>query len=203
MDVALPGFILGYHGCDAQVADQVIAGTRKLKPSQNDYDWLGEGIYFWEHNAQRAYDFARQMQKRPHPSGQKIKNPAVVGAIIDLGFCLNLLDSSSIGHVKDAHEELEWHMADLDQPMPVNEGGRDRIDRKLDCAVFNMLHAARKRELQRPFDTIRGVFVEGKPAYQGAGFDSKTHIQLAVRESARILGYFRPLDEDRKPRKFK
>ena len=203
MDVALPGFILGYHGCDAEVAEQVVTGKHKLKASQNNYDWLGEGVYFWEHNAQRAYDFAKQMQKRPHPSGQQINQPAVVGAVIDLGFCLNLLDSSSMGQVKDAFNELAIHIAALDQTMPVNEGGRDRVDRKLDCAVFNMLHAARKRELQQPYDTVRGVFIEGKPAYEGAGFDTKSHIQIAVRESARIVGYFRPLDEHRKPRKFK
>lgn len=54
MDTALPSFILGYHGCDKAIAEKVFAGTSGLKPSDNDYDWLGDGIYFWEHNAQRA-----------------------------------------------------------------------------------------------------------------------------------------------------
>jgi hypothetical protein len=73
-----------------------------------DYDWLGDGVYFWDHNARRAFDFASEVAKRPHPSGQKIKTPAVVGAIIDLGYCLNLLDSRfikavSLGFVRDGN----------------------------------------------------------------------------------------------------
>lgn len=46
-------FILGYHGCDEAVAEKVLAGE-DFKPSDNDYDWLGSGIYFWEANPQRG-----------------------------------------------------------------------------------------------------------------------------------------------------
>lgn len=81
LDIALPSFILGYHGCDAKLAGDIVSGKAHLEPSNNDYDWLGDGIYFWEHNAQRAYDFAKLMRDTPHPSGQKIKTPAVVGAV--------------------------------------------------------------------------------------------------------------------------
>jgi hypothetical protein len=42
-------FVLGYHGCDKKVGERVLAGER-LKPSENEYDWLGHGIYFWEAN---------------------------------------------------------------------------------------------------------------------------------------------------------
>ena len=55
MDIASTSFILGYHGCDLAVAEGVFFGDKKLLPSKNDYDWLGHGIYFWEHNALRAY----------------------------------------------------------------------------------------------------------------------------------------------------
>jgi len=54
-DVALPSFILGYHGCDASLVAELVAGRESLKMSTEDYHWLGDGIYFWEHNAQRAY----------------------------------------------------------------------------------------------------------------------------------------------------
>lgn len=40
-------FILGYHGCDSEDASKLIDGNQ-FKPSQNDYDWLGHGVYFWE-----------------------------------------------------------------------------------------------------------------------------------------------------------
>ena len=38
MDAALPTFILGYHGCDRELAEDVFAGRRALEPSVNDYD---------------------------------------------------------------------------------------------------------------------------------------------------------------------
>jgi hypothetical protein len=44
----LPAFVLGFHGCDAAVADKVIAGKAHLEPSNKPHDWLGSGAYFWE-----------------------------------------------------------------------------------------------------------------------------------------------------------
>ena len=48
--------IIGYHGCDARVADQVIRTGGILQPSENEYDWLGSGIYFWEFGPERAME---------------------------------------------------------------------------------------------------------------------------------------------------
>lgn len=45
-----PGFVLGFHGCDASVGEAVLSGKKWLEPSENRYDWLGSGIYFWEGN---------------------------------------------------------------------------------------------------------------------------------------------------------
>jgi hypothetical protein len=41
-----------------------------------------------------------------------------------------------------------------------------------------------------PFDTVRALFVEGGPAYPGAGFNERNHIQIAVRSRAAIKGLF-------------
>jgi hypothetical protein len=41
------GFVLAYHGCDLAVGERLLDGDA-FKPSNNDYDWLGPGIYFWE-----------------------------------------------------------------------------------------------------------------------------------------------------------
>lgn len=56
---AKPGLLIGFHGCEEAVRNDVIAGVRTLNPSQNKYDWLGNGIYFWENNYERALDFVR------------------------------------------------------------------------------------------------------------------------------------------------
>src|SRR5271155_2352654 len=59
----LSSFILGYHGCDRKVGERLLEGAA-FKPSDNDYDWLGPGIYFWEANPRRALEFATETANR-------------------------------------------------------------------------------------------------------------------------------------------
>jgi len=103
-------FVIAYHGCDEEVARKVLQGGTDLSPSRNDYDWLGAGIYFWEQGPRRAYEFALEESKR---AATKIKNPAVVGAYIYLGTCLDLLDTAE-AQFAPAHERKaagRWHEA--------------------------------------------------------------------------------------------
>lgn len=85
--------VVGYHGCDAAVAERVLAGKAELKISTNPYDWLGEmeGI---------------------------------------------------------------------------------------------------------AYQTVRGVFLEGGPAFPGSEIALKSHIQVAVRDSKCIVQFFRPDSAD-------
>lgn len=46
--------VIGFHGCDKSIVEKVLNGEEELIKSQNDYDWLGSGIYFWENNEARA-----------------------------------------------------------------------------------------------------------------------------------------------------
>ena len=39
--------------CDKSVVDAVVAGKTELLASTNDYDWLGNGIYFWGNNEEK------------------------------------------------------------------------------------------------------------------------------------------------------
>ncbi len=135
------------------------------------------------------------MSKRPHPSGQTIKQPAVIGAVIYLGNCLNLLDSQYIEMVKRAYRDLIKFSKTAGIDMPQNTGGSDLVDRKLDCAVLRMLHQTKKEVNDEPFDSVRAAFFEGDPLYENSGFASKSHIQVCVRDLRLIHGYFRPLDE--------
>jgi hypothetical protein len=79
------GLILGYHGCDRAVAEALLAGE-PFKISRHAYDWLGEGVYFWENDPERGLQWACIMKAR----GVPIEAPAVVGAVIDPGLCLDL-----------------------------------------------------------------------------------------------------------------
>ena len=176
-------FVLGYHGCDKAVAEAVLAGEA-FRPSRNDYDWLGEGIYFWEVNPQRGLDFAREVKRR---QPRLIVNPAVVGAVIDLGLCLDCTTQPALEMLKTAHDSLAASVAAQKQERPINSG---RWKRSLDCAVIQHLHTICEAENQT-INTVRGVFVEGEEAYPGAGFRTKTHTQITVRNLACIKGVFR------------
>lgn len=198
MSHALPSFLLGYHGCDHSLSEDVLAGKKRLKPSNNKYDWLGPGVYFWENNPERALEYAAFLASDQGASRKNnIRKPAVIGAIIDPGYCLNLLDSRSLRVVQDAYEQFSAVMAAAREELPRNrrpdESGNPLL-RNLDCAVIQWAHQMRAIEGERAFDTVRGVFVEGKPLYPESGFNQKSHIQVAVRNMDCILGYFRVID---------
>ncbi len=85
------GPLIGYHGCDRSVAERVLSGAEHLQPSENDYDWLGPGIYFWVDSWERGLDWARELNAR---DPGRMPDPYVVGAFIHPGLCLNLTDYS-------------------------------------------------------------------------------------------------------------
>jgi hypothetical protein len=51
--------VMGYHGCDQSIVERILTRDDDLKPSQNDWDWLGHGIYFWEDSSVRAFRWAK------------------------------------------------------------------------------------------------------------------------------------------------
>lgn len=196
----LPNLTLAFHGCDEKAFDAVIRQGEDMRPSRNDYDWLGSGVYFWEQNLNRAWSWAKEQQKRGY-----IEKPAVIGAVIDLGHCLNLLDSEYINLLSTEYKLLREEMQTLDLPLPVNEGKtQDKLYRKLDCAVIEHLHIRLEHAYKNdknslpPFDSVRALFEEGASVYPGAGFKSKTHIQLCVRNPNCIKGYFNPRETSKK-----
>ena len=58
--------VIGYHGCDQTTCDALVAGSTQLRPSCNPYDWLGDGIYFFEADWRRALKFAIASCERPY-----------------------------------------------------------------------------------------------------------------------------------------
>lgn len=188
------GLIIGFHGCDKSVQELVIKDSSKdLKPSKNPWDWLGHGIYFWENNPKRALDFAKEQSKR---KGSKIKNPAVVGAVLDLGYCLDLMDMDNIALVKETYNVIKLSADIAGKTLPSNVSPNsgsptsDLLFRNLDCMVINSLHAT--QDSQRAFDSVKGIFTEGRPLYENAGFREKDHIQICIRNLNCIKGYFLP-----------
>lgn len=95
--------------------------------------------------------------------------------------------------------------------MPVNKDAsndkhKDKLLRELDCAVIEFMagriYEQIKKDIEQKgaselslFDTIRGAFMEGGPAFKGAGIMAKTHIQVCVRNLNCIKGLFLPRKE--------
>ena len=181
-------YVLGYHGCDADLARLIVCGEASLSPSTNDYDWLGNGQYFWEESAERAIRWAEKESQSPR---SRIKKPGVLGAVIDLGNCLNLMDAEYLTLVQTAYGRLKHLLEEIGQPMPKNGGAGFRA-RRLDCAVFETLHQFREKEELPPFNTVRAFFVEGSPLYADAGIRHLDHVQICVRDPKAIIGYFLP-----------
>lgn len=184
--------IIGYHGCDRAVVEAALLRGDRLRASENTYDWLGHGVYFWEYGPERALAWARQMQRRG-----KVREPAVLGAFIHLGRWFDLTDLRATHALSDWYGRMQVDYASADRVMPSNlavaTGDHDLLLRKLDCAVLNYAMEQIDREAQRvEYQTIRGVFREGEPVYPGARIYTKTHVQVVVRDPGCILGYFRP-----------
>ena len=167
------------------VGERLLDGDA-FKPSNNDYDWLGPGIYFWEANPVRGLEFAQEASRRKRST---IKKPFVIGAVIELGLWLDLLTKAGIELVKAAHESLASVTTTAAFKLPENSA--EGLRRNLDCAVIRRVHTILHQAGLPPVDTVRGVFVEGKPIYPTAGFNEKTHIQIAVNNPACIKGVFR------------
>lgn len=137
------------------------------------------------------------------------REPYVVGAVIDLGNCLDLTTREGILILRDSYESFAAGQRAGNLAMPINEDlksdpHRDRLLRNLDCAVIRHLHRNIQDELshwvaegstgqrpQSPFDTVRGMFPEGGEAFPGAGIRGKTHTQVAVLNAECIKGVFR------------
>ena len=188
--------IIGFHGCDKSVRDDIASGKSLMKKSENDYDWLGHGSYFWIDNLQRAKYFAEEKQKR---NPDIITEPAVLGAFIDLGYCLDLLDSTYLTLLKEFYTLLKETYEKQGTILPMNQSvGSDLLLRNLDCAVIESVHTFNKDNNKQEFDSVRGVFWEGNDLYPNAGFKEKNHIQICIRNPNCIKGFFIPREFDPK-----
>ncbi len=138
-----------------------------------------------------AFTFGKAALSAHSSGGGRIKKPAVIGAIIDLGHCLNLIDPENTEAVRQAYAA---YLAQCEATgiSPLRNKGRESRARFLDCAVMNLLHKLRMDQNLHSFDTVRGFFIEGEPVYPTAGLRSLDHVQICVRNPSRILGFFRP-----------
>ena len=190
MYVSKPNLIIGFHGCEKEDQNRLLNDIKYFKNSQEDYDWLGHGMYFWDNNPERALLWAMDKMK-----AGTLNEPAVIGAAIDLGRCFDLLDSSHIQLLIEGYSLFVKESLELNKPIPQNKNyskskGNDKVLRYLDCAVIEYTQKFLQKKGEKPFDSIRAVFVEGDPIYPDAGFHDKSHIQICIINPNCIKGIF-------------
>lgn len=198
--------VLGFHGCDQVVCETLLNNPNRIRISRESFDWLGHGMYFWENNYARAWDWARYKYERG-----EINSPAVIGAVLDLGYCCDFLSTEHIEMFKDSYKKLFDLYKASNKVLPKNKNLRedkhkDKLLREMDCVVIEHMcediieqmendltvHGFTKHKLP---DSVRGAFLEGSPAFEGSGIYEKTHIQIAIRNPNCIKGFFLPRRE--------
>jgi hypothetical protein len=111
--------IVGYHGCERGFAERLLSGNVSVddwQQSENDDDWLGHGIYFWEYSPPRAMRWA---EERCQLKGGE---PAIVGAIVQLGICLDLTNERDTRNLRTAFELVRDAYAAAGQRLPTAPG---------------------------------------------------------------------------------
>jgi hypothetical protein len=161
--------VVGYHGTSLDRAETIVA-TGSFISSKNDYDWLGHGVYFWEHAPLRAWQWAERKYR---------DRAAVLEASVALGLRLDFTDMRYTSVLRSAYENLREAYIKTGKLLPDNRGKA----RFLDCLVMNYLTAYILPESE----TLRAPFLEGDPIYDGSMLLTQSHIQLVVRVPSCIL----------------
>jgi hypothetical protein len=159
----------GYHGTSWKRALQAVQ-FQGLSPSRNSWDWLGDGIYFWEGSLNRGIEWAVEHHGEA---------PAVIKADVRFGRCLDLFDTAWVPVFQAAYQRVVRAYQQKALPLPRNRGGNHSLDR----VVINYIC----EELYQ-IDTVRGPFLEGKEVFPGSFLPDLAHVQITVRNPDMIVG---------------
>lgn len=202
--------VLAYHGCDITTRDGFVRGEIKPRISSNHYDWLGDGLYFFEGDWNRALKLAQFSHDHPDLllTRKPIATPAVVGAVLEVDRWLDLTTQAGIADFTHAAQAVVSGSAARGSPLPTNkaafDGDKDLLHRAFDKAACDMVHTFRRilhdHALQdqntadiiasAPYQAARGAFEQGGLVSDGSSICADTHIQIAVQDLACIKGWF-------------
>jgi SM-20-related protein len=135
-------FVLGYHGCDRGIGEKAINGKVEILQSDQDYDWLGPGAYFWQADPQIALEWAIWKVGRGD-----YEVPFVIGAVIDLRNCLDLCSRADLDIVRGASTSA------ADNPIPgCDESASDYLKRAFRGFPVTATDARTKKSHIREYD---------------------------------------------------
>ena len=169
--------VVGYHGTRLSVALEIVQRRRRFRTSENRDDWLGHGVYFWEYAPQQAFSWAKRLQAE-----KKWNEPiAVLGSMIRLGFCFDLLDPYNAEYLREIYRDFRAAEDATGRALPRNVRHR----RYLDCAVFEYAYEViGSGDGSQRVDTARAVYVptDAKSRiWPGSWISEGAHVQICVR----------------------
>lgn len=170
-----PPEAIGYHGTRLEYAQRIL--DEDFRPSENNWEWLGHGVYFWQDAPERAFAWAKEWHGR---SGYK--GPiGVVAARIQLFDFVDLLEQAGMKLVKDFASAFLDKLVDQDRRL-VNEYPIHRLDCELFNSITNVL-------LSKGIEVrgFRAACVEGEPITKGSPIFDQSHVQLSVIDQTTIL----------------
>jgi hypothetical protein len=162
--------VYGYHGTSVDAATAILRDGFRM--SRNEYDWLGDGVYFFQDAPERAWEWATTH----HGSVS-----AVICALIRLEDGMDLLDVGWNQALAGAYSAFTAQLKRVNQPLPIQKPGVHRLDRSvINYAVGNMAEDGIKIRV------VRAAFSEGAPVFPGSAIFNRSHVQIAVRDTALI-----------------
>ncbi len=160
----------GFHGTSVVAARAILDSG--FVASANEYDWLGDGIYFFQDAPGRALEWASELHDEP----------CVVACEISLDNCMDLLDINWFSFLNEAFDRYVARCKRLGIALPRQTAGAHRLDRAVINYAADLLAASGS-----PIRSVRGAFAEGRSVFPESALLDRSHVQIAVRDPTVIL----------------
>ena len=163
----------GFHGTTEANAESILENG--FNPSENPYDWLGGGVYFFQDAPHAAHDYAKKYC-REHGG-----EPAVLRSQIRLASCADLFDTE----LNDIFGAIYEKYSQVNESIPVNRGGY----RPLDRTVMDYACLILKEDYNARVQCVRAIFIEvdeEERLFPGSLIYRTSHVQIAVRDTTLI-----------------
>lgn len=173
--MAGPILVNGFHGTSVIAAEAIVIRREPFRASRNEYDWLGDGAYFFQDAPQRAREW-----------GAKIfgGDAAVVGARLRLDpeQMIDLLDIRWAQALADAYDAFLAEIKRSNLALPRQSAGAHRLDRAVLNYVVGVL--AQHGVIVH---AVRAAFAEGAPVFPNSAIFDRAHVQVAVRNPDTVI----------------
>ena len=175
-----PAVITGYHASPAWLLELVAdAGVRQLW-STRPREWFGFGVYFFAYSKAHAERWVQIGYQLNWWDGNP---PGILKSDIETRNCLWLEEPSCVAEIEQAAIDLKAMCGVAGDDLPKNERRRYGVpvERRLDCAIFELLHFTRMRRGLPAYDTVVGYCASGRPLIPGTTIRLENHVQICVR----------------------